>query len=225
MSKIKLFISTILLVGLFSAPSMSDIRIGVGFADTDVDGNGTETLHNSSGGVADKGTNGDSATASVSASTTVGHLFVEKAFSNGVALGIDYIPGDADISGVQTRTDDDAETSGDNSASAHVSDHITFYAMAPLGDSPFFIRGGITSLTVNTTENLATGSTYGNKDINGVTAGVGAHLERDSGLFVRVEANVSEYEDMTFTSTATLANTVEADINTAEMRLSVGKSF
>ena len=62
-------------------------------------------------------------------------------------------------------------------------------------------------------------------DINGVTAGVGAHLERDSGLFVRVEANVSEYEDMTFTSTATLANTVEADINTAEMRLSVGKSF
>ena len=225
MSKIKLFISTILLVGLFSVPSMSDIRVGVGFADTSVDANGTETLHNSSGGAASKGTNGDNASTSVSADTTVGHLFVEKTFSNGVALGVDYIPGDADISAEQTRTDDDADTTGDNKASAHVSDHVTFYAMAPLGDSPFFIRGGITSLTVNTTENLATGSTYGNKDINGVTAGIGAHLERDSGLFVRVEANVSEYEDMTFTSTATLANTIEADINTAEMRLSVGKSF
>ena len=225
MSKIKLFISTILLVGLFSVPSMSDMRIGVGIAGTDIDGNGTETLHNSSGGVADKGTNGDNASTSVSASTSVGHLFVEKTFSNGVALGIDYIPGDADISGVKTRTDDDADTTGDNKASAHVSDHVTFYAMAPLGDSPFFIKGGITSLTVNTTEVLATGSEYGNKDINGVTAGMGAHFERDSGLFVRMEANVSEYEDMTFTSTATLANTVEADINTAEMRISVGKSF
>jgi hypothetical protein len=225
MSKIKLFISTILLVGLFSVPSMSDIRIGLGFADTSVDANGTETLNGSSGGATSNGTNGNSASTSVSADTTVGHLFVEKTFSNGVALGIDYIPGDADISAEQTRTDDDAETAGNNKASANISDHITFYAMAPLGDTPFFIKGGITQLTVVTTETLATGSTYGNKDINGVTAGVGAHFERDSGFFVRVEANVSEYEDMTFTSTATLANTIEADINTAEMRLSVGKTF
>ena len=110
-----------------------------------------------------------------------------------------------------------------NKAEAEISNHITYYGLMPLGDSPIFVKGGITSMDVETKEVLATGATYGNTSVNGVTVGIGAHLERDNGLFLRVEANVAEYENLTLTGST--GNVIQADLDTSEARFSIGKSF
>ena len=53
--------------------------------------------------------------------------------------------------------------------------------------------------------------------------GFGAHIERDNGLFIRAEYNSAEYENITLTSSG--SNIVQADLDTEEMRLAIGKSF
>ena len=78
-------------------------------------------------------------------------------------------------------------------------------------------------MDVETKEKLNTGSKYGNTSVNGVTAGIGAHFERDNGVYFRTEYSMSEYEDIRLTSTG--SNIVEADIDTTAMKISIGKSF
>ena len=225
MNKLKIFAASLLIASMSSFSSMAagvseGFRIGVGVAQTDVNGSGTERLRSGSG--AATSVKGGSAAGSSSAETSVGHIFAEKTFSSGMTIGLDLIPGEADV-GTKTRADDDAETTGDNKASATVSNHLTVYGLMPLGSSPLFIKGGIVSMDVETNENLATGSAYGNTSVNGVMVGIGAHVERDSGLFVRVEASMAEYENLTLVSDG--GNTVEADLDTSSLTLSVGKSF
>jgi hypothetical protein len=222
---VKLFVATLFFAALTSASFAGGIgegfRIGVGIASTDVNAAGSETLRSGSGGRTELA--GRRATTSVSESTSIPHLFLEKTFSNGFTIGYDYIPGAADVSAKKSRADDDAETAGGNSAAAEVEDHMTIYALMPMGSSPFYIKAGISSMDVITTEKLNTGSTYGNASVNGVTAGIGAHLERDSGWFARLEYNIAEYEDISITSDG--SNVVTADLDTSETRLSVGKTF
>ena len=225
MNKLKIFAASLLIASMSSFSSMAagvseGFRIGIGIADTDVSGTGTERLRSGSGAATT--IKGGSAEGSSSANSTVGHIFAEKTFSSGMTFGIDYIPGEADV-GTKTRADDDAETTGDNKASAVVSNHLTFYGLMPLGSSPLFVKGGIISMDVETNENLATGSVYGDTSVNGITVGVGAHLERDNGLFARIEANMSEYESLRLVSDG--GNTVDADLDTSSVVVSIGKSF
>ena len=225
MNKLKIFAASLLIASMSTVSSVAagvseGFRIGIGIADTDVNGSGTERLRKGSGAATTK--KSGSAKATSSASTTVGHIFVEKTFASGITFGISHIPGEADI-GTKSRADDDAETSGGNKASAEVSNHLTFYGLMPLGSSPFFVKGGVTSMDVETKEKLNTGSAYGNTSVNGVVAGIGAHLERDNGLFARLEANIAEYESLSLTSDG--GNVVDADLDTSAITLSIGKSF
>ena len=196
------------------------VRIGLSVSSTGVNGSGSETLRDGSG--ADTAKKGKRSTTTTSEDTIIAHVFLERTLANGFTLGVDYIPGEADV-GNKSRADDDAETSGGNKASAVVSNHLTFYGLMPMGSSPLYLKAGVTSMDVETTEKLNTGSTYGNKTINGVTAGIGAHIERDNGLFVRGEYSITEYENLTLTSSA--SNIVQADLDVSMLKLSVGKSF
>ena len=196
------------------------VRVGLSVSNTEVNGSGSETLRSGSG--ADTTRQGQRSSTTTSEETTIGHIFAEKTFSNGFTLGIDYIPGEADV-GTKSRADDDAESSGGNKASAVVSEHLTFYGLMPIGSSPLFLKAGITSMDVETNEVLNTGSKYGNASVNGVTAGIGMHFERDNGLFVRGEYSMTEYEELTLTSDG--SNIVQADLDVTALKLSVGKSF
>ena len=189
------------------------VRLGLAVSNTEVNGSGSETLRT---------TAKQSAVASTSEDTTIAHIFAEKTFSNGFTLGIDFVPGEADV-GTKSRADDDIESNGGNKASAVVSEHLTFYGLMPMGSSPLYVKAGIISMDVETDEKLNTGSKYGNTSVTGVTAAIGAHFERDNGLFVRAEYSMSEYEDIRLTSDG--SNIIEADIDTTAMKLSIGKSF
>jgi hypothetical protein len=221
MKKIAILLSLLIFSSSAYAANISEgFRIGVAASKTEVNGSGSETLRSGSG--ADTTDQGQRSSTTTSEDTTIGHVFAEKTFSNGFTLGIDYVPGAADV-GTKTRADDDEETTGDNKASAEVSEHLTFYGLMPIASSPLYVKGGIISMDVETNEKLATGSTYGNATVNGVTVGLGAHVEHDNGFFIRAEYSVSEYEEITLTSSG--GNIVQADLDTTALKLAIGKSF
>jgi hypothetical protein len=83
---------------------------------------------------------------------------------------------------------------------------------------------------VITKEKLASGSQYGNTTLSGQFIGLGVEKNMDNGLFVRVEGNVTAYQDIKLTNqlTGTDENRNTIDItgmDGATATLSIGKSF
>ena len=131
-------------------------RIGVAVGFTSVQAEGTETLK-------DTGVKSDS---DAGAHVAIPSIFAELAADNGFGLGIEHVPGSADInSKTRSRTLDHAglgNDSGSNKASAEI-DGLTSVYLIKTFQSGFFVKAGQTSTTVKTKEVLGTGSTY--KDV------------------------------------------------------------
>ena len=156
------------------------------------------------------------------------YLLVEYAYSDTIAVGLDYIPMDADVSDdVKSRSDTETSVSGNTAttstsrtqkAQAELTDHITLYANYDLGG--YYIKAGIAQVTINTTESLGTGSTYGNVDVNGGVFGIGTGEGNH-----RFELVYTDYEDISITSGVTrtdvsTANKIEADLDTLAFKYS-----
>ncbi len=214
MKKILLGIVTFLFV---SANAFAGVNIGISGAFTSLDTDGTETTKSSN--EKNKG--------SKSEDVTVPSLFIEFQNDNGVAFGIDIVPGEAEL-GSGTGSDDDAETSGANKASAELESHNTFYALFPVGGAGLYVKGGLAMATVATTETLKTGTTYGNEDVEGLMIGLGLQRSNDNGTFLRAEATYTDYDDVKFNGSLdgdNVRNTVDADIDATALRISFGKAF
>ena len=195
-------------------------RIGVAAGYTNVEGDGRETLKDSSK-VASK---------TVDESTLIPSIFAEIASDNGLGLGIEHVPGTADInSSSRSRADDDAETNGGNKASAEI-DGLTSIYLIKTFESGLFVKAGRTSTTVNTKEVLGTGSTYKNVDIDGMLLGLGMHKTNDSGFFYRLSGEYTNYDSLKLTSGVADAvtgtrNVIDADVDTMALKFSIGKAF
>ena len=167
-------------------------------------------------------------------------LFIEKTLGQYLTLGVDYLP-----SALSTDTKEDNKcdltivgtgnsahgvcSATVNSVKVDFSDMTTIYAALNLNES-FYIKAGMVTVDVNTKEALATGSTYGNKSLDGTMFGAGYNKTLDSGIFFRAEANVMEFDGATFTSSTTAgvvsANTIKlTQLNGATGKISIGKSF
>jgi hypothetical protein len=210
-------ISSVLMV----LPSTAkEFRIGVAAGFTNVNADGTETM---------KDTAKKNQT-EASEQTIIPSIFAEIAADNGFGLGFEHVPGTADInSSVRERTDDDAETVGNNKASAEI-DGLTSIYLIKTFENGFFVKLGKTSTTVNTTESLATGSTYGNSDIDGNVFGLGMNRTNDNGFFVRLSGEYTDYDDIALTSEVADAvsgttNSISASVDTLALKLGVGKAF
>ena len=219
MKKILLMTATFLFV---SANAFAGINIGLSGAFTSLSTDGTETTKSSS----------EKNTGSKDEKVIVPSLFLEYQSDNGIAIGIDIVPGEADL-GSGTGDDDDAETSGANKASAELTSHNTVYALIPIGGSGIYLKGGVARATVDTTETLATGTTYGNEDVDGLMIGAGFQRSGDNGLFFRAEGTYTDYEEVKFNGSFggnaagddAVRNVVDADIDALALRISLGKSF
>jgi len=93
-----------------------------------------------------------------------------------------------------------------------------------------FIKGGVLEADVLTKEKLASGSQYGNTTLSGQFIGLGVEKNMDNGLFVRVEGNMTQYQDIKLTNQLTgtdeNANTIDiTGMDGATATLSIGKSF
>ena len=206
------------LIFLFaSANAFAGVNIGISGAFTMLESTGTETTKSSS-----EKNNG-----SKDETVIVPSLFIEMQAANGIAIGLDYVPGEAEL-GSGTGDNDDAETSGANKASAELVSHNTLYVLVPVGDAGMYVKGGLARGTVDTTETLATGTTYGNEDVDGLMIGFGFQRDNDNGMFVRAEGTYTDYDDVKFNGALdgdSVRNVVDADIDALALRLSLGKSF
>ena len=220
MKKLILSICAVMLIA-FSAHA--EKRVGVSVAYTMFDSSGTETTKSS----------GEKNSATEEEDVVVPSLFVEFANDRGLALGFDIVPVDNQELGSGTGSDDDAETSGANTASAELTGHYTVYGLAPLGSGGAYFKFGLARATIDTTENLSTGTTYGNEDVDGVLVGLGFNRESDAGTFFRMEGTYTDYDDVNFKGSfngnaagdSAVRNKIDADIDALALRISLGKSF
>ena len=195
----------------------------VGFTISNADINSTVTDDIDSNGTTDT-------TKDISNGITFASIFFEKALSDNMSVGVDFIPFEAEFESRSTTQvslkDSSTTTSGTNKGTADVSKHLTFYiqpqkelrdglkVFGTLG----FVRADVESLvqSVSSTDKTV------EQDLDGMKLGLGLKKETGGG-FIKLEYSETDYDDI---SATTSNNTkVTADIDTDILALSVAKSF
>ena len=222
MKKITVIATSIMLL-VFANVNAAEKRIGVSGAFTQFSSDGTETMKSS----------GTKTSKTQDENVVVPSIFIEVANDNGLAIGLDFMPIEAELgSGTNARTDTDtddaSDTAGNNKVSAELTSHTTLYLSKSLGDSGAYLKGGVAMATIDTTETLATGSVYGNEDVTGLLIGLGINRDNANGTFFRTELTYTDYDDVSFTGSAdanSVSNKIDADIDAVAFRISIGKAF
>jgi hypothetical protein len=221
MNKIKkTLISAIAIVGFSTSLfAFEGFSIGAAYSDLDFSTKGTETTS----GVATV----NNETTTKTGSGDLGSIFVEYTFAQGSTIGLDYIDGTAEI-GKATRTS--STPSGDVTASASVSDPLTFYVEPTfmLTDTfGVYAKGGVTQLTVTPKEvdtaSVVT-SSYKAKDLNGVVTGFGAKFYMGN-FFAKAEYLETEFDTYVHQSTTGTNAIIRADIDTEQTIFALGYNF
>ena len=131
----------------------------------------------------------------------------------------DNVVGEDDSGGVQT-------------IKASVEQGLTMYVAMPIMGSGLHVKVGYTQATLKTEENLATGSTYSDVDLDGTS--VGMYFDGDIGdmAFYRVEGSYTEYDDIKATGTSSdvggvagSQNTITAELGGVAAKFSLGLRF
>ena len=221
-------ITKITMVALFSTmfaftSNAAEFRVGASAGFAQLEASGTETLKDSAA----------TTTLTEQANAIIPSLFVELSRDSGIGLGIDYVPGSADLAGSnRSRTLDgnDGQDSGTQTANAEVDGVTTFY-LIKMFDSGLFVKAGISQADINTTETLASGSSYGNKSVDGSHFGAGVEKSNDSGVFFRAGVEHTNFDTITLTgdqvgvAASGSFNTISADVDITAAKFSIGKRF
>ena len=199
---------------VYIAPASADWGAGLTFMAGTYETDGSETEKTVSG-VTSETTNHSEKESFYGAS-----VYVEKEFSNGFVVGLDYVPMSIEL-GSGLRTDADAgnasDQDGTRTAKAEIDDLITIYTHVPLG--PVYLLLGYHDATATTTETLPT-SSYGDVTINGYQYGLG--MKNDH---VKFEVAYSDFDEVSITGTGsgeTNQNSVKADADALAFRVSFG---
>ena len=190
------------------------VQFGVGFLAGQLSADGTET----------EGTAADTSTRSKSFEEAFygADLFIEVVGDNGATLGLSYVPVDLEIgSGTRTDTSTGADVAseadtGTRTASADVSDLITLYTNLPMGSNGWYALLGGHLATVTTSESLPN-SSYGDEDIYGYQVGLGMRSGNR-----KIELSYSDFEDININATGGGTNSVSANADSLQLRLSYG---
>jgi opacity protein-like surface antigen len=226
MNKLAKLSAASLLLASVSIPALADnYNIGLSGSYGNFEASGSET----NGGVK-KNRSGD-------ADFPFASIFVEynKTMSKewDVAFGLDYIPFSAEIddrSGADVGGDlnEGTTTQGTKSATLDLKNHATLYIQPSynLGDGlAVFGKIGYSHADLKiTSRNTATGSSLNKDDtLEGYLAGIGIQKNIDKTMFVRFEANYTDYDTVTYTNSSGTIFTADPEMWTA--KISIGKSF
>ena len=200
---------------VWSAVAYADVQFGFGLMVGQVETDGTET----------EGTAADTSTRTKSFEEAFygADLFIEVVGDNGATLGLSYVPVDFEI-GSGSRTDTAVATAaggaendtGTRTASADVTDLMTLYTNIPMGSSGWYALLGGHLATVTTSETLPN-SSYGNEDIYGYQVGLGMRSGNR-----KIELSYSDFEDINIDATGGGTNSVSADADSLQLRISYG---
>jgi opacity protein-like surface antigen len=222
MNKIAKLSAASLLLASVSIPALADnYNIGLSGAYGNFEASGSETH---SGSNIKKNREGD-------ATFPFASIFAEynKTMSKewDVAFGLDYIPFSAEIdSRSDTQTND--TTSGSRSATLDLKNHFTAYIQPSynLGNGlAVFGKVGYShaDLEIKTTNLSNSGSLNKKDDLEGYLVGIGMQKNIDKTLFVRLEANYTDYDAVTYTNSS--GNKIDANPELWTAKISIGKSF
>ena len=217
MKKLLVLISSLGIL-LFSTLKVNAASIGFSAAISSFDGDGTETV---------QGMNKNTGGSSEETVAGIPSLFIESDPQNGWVFGIDYIPIAAEfVAESKTQTSIANGNSGTTSHTQKVEgefeNHVTFYLEKDVYNG-VYLKGGISSVDVNSNESLGTGSTYGDDRILGYTLGVGYRYDLDT-MFIKLEASMTDYETIELSATNT-SNTATGDVDATTGKISVGYKF
>jgi len=89
-----------------------------------------------------------------------------------------------------------------------------------------YLKVGFTEADVKTKENLGTGGSYNDVEIDGMVAGLGYARTNDDGIFFRVELLGTDMDDVTAKNTTdSTKKVVISDIVGASASIKIGKTF
>lgn len=212
MRKIISSIAGLILLFWTSFAQAEGFQFGVGFMAGQLNADGTET----------EGTAADTSNRSKSFDELFygADLFAEIVGDNGFTIGLSYIPVDIEI-GSGSRTDTDGDDAAENddgtrTASADIEDLMTLYTNMPMGSNGWYALLGYHMATVTTSETLPN-SSYGNEDITGYQLGLG---KRNGNT--KIELAYSDFEDIDISATGGNTNSVSADADALQLRVSFG---
>ena len=175
---------------------------------------------------ADETVNGQKNNATEHGSAGWGSVFAELTFNDQFMIGMDYVP-----QALETDTTETANSSEyDGSATTQkiqidFEDLTTLYIGMMMGDS-FYVKAGVTHVEIITNENLGSGGSYGDTDMDGSMVGVGYSYTGDNGTFVRVEGNYTSYDGTSVTNSSNSDIKVNLrNLDGVSGKVSIGKSF
>ena len=216
----KLVVSILFLLGLITNSYATG---SVGFTISSADVNSSVKDDIDSNGTTDT-------TKSLSNDVAFASIFFEKAVSDNLSVGLDFIPFEAEFESRSTtqtsRTDDTTDTSGTNKGNADVSRHLTFYVQPQKeitsGLKVFGTLGLVRADVESKVQSVSSTDKTVDQSLDGTKLGLG--LKKETGFgFVKLEYSETDYDDI---SATTSNNTkVTADIDTEILALSVAKSF
>ena len=156
-----------------------------------------------------------------------GSLFIEAELNDQIAVGVDYVP-----TGLDSETTENVQKTGaypgsdvTNKVDVSFDDMRTAYIKLTADVGAYF-KIGYTEVDVTTNEVLGTGGKYGDTTLKGMMVGIGYNHDLPNDMFVRIEGNLMDFDDVSLTNTVDSNKTINAnDIEGYGARVSVGKSF
>ena len=160
-----------------------------------------------------------------------GSIFFEKAVSDALSVGIDFIPFEAEFESRSTTQSSikgaaSSTTTGTNKGTADVSKHLTFYVQPQKeirdGLKVFGTVGLVRADVESKVQSISSTNKTVDQSLDGMKLGLGVKKETGFG-FIKLEYSETDYDDI---SATTSNNTkVTADIDTDILALSVARSF
>ena len=223
----KIIFTFIAILSLFSMPVKAvEKSIGLSMAFSTIDSKVTDDIDNN--GSVDT-------TKDISNDVGIPSLFFELSNQVGranLSVGLDWIPVDAEFDSRSTTQstlkgkDDGAASSGTNKGTVDVSDHLTLYVR--LGtevteDTEVYLVAGMASADVEAdVQSVSSTNKKVGLDLDGDKLGVGVK-RTIGGAFIKLEYAEVDYDPI---SVVTSNDTkVTADMDTAQVSLSFGRSF
>ena len=125
---------------------------------------------------------------------------------------------------------DSGNDTGTQVVGAEVTDMYTVYLAMPVGDSGAYVKAGYMIADLTTKENLATGSTYKDMDLEGMSLGAYFDGEITDNLFYRLEGSYQEFDDIKAAGsqvggTAGSFNSIAAELGGVAAKASLGFKF
>ncbi len=175
-------------------------------------------------------TNGQTNNGTEHGSAGWGSVFVEGQFDR-IIIGVDYVPAALETDTTETSKFDkrtansDTPTASTNKIQVDFEHLTTLYVGAMLGDN-MYVKAGLSTVDVITNENLGTGGSYGDTELDGSMFGIGYHNTFDNGAFFRFEGNYMSFDGASQTNSADSEKKITLkNLDGVSGKISIGKSF